>query len=596
MNTNNPNLLSSILDVQNNLVILLNPKGEIIKFNKACEKITGYSFAELENEKIWDVLIKDDEIAETKEVFRNLKAKNFPIEHENYLKTKKGDLKLISWNNNVLLDENDEVKYIVATGRDITEKKQKERILKKSQQIANLGSWELDLKNNSLSWSEEIYRIFGLNPQEFEATYESFLEIIHPEDREEVDNAYNSSIEENKDEYEIEHRIIKQNSGEIRYVKEKCEHIKNDNGEIVRSLGIVQDITERKKREEKIKYLSYKDRLTDLYNRRFFEEEIARLDTKRQLPISIIMADINGLKIINDSYGHKRGDALLVKTAKILKKSIRKEDILARHGGDEFAILLPKTTGKEARKVIDRINKETKLTEKTFLPVSIGLGKATKKKEKEDIYNILKKADNAMYKNKLSESKSAKNKIIQNLLNTLGTKSSETKEHALRMTSLAHNLGNEIGLSNSDLNRLSLLATLHDIGKTTISENILTKPNKLTEEEWEIIKEHPKRGYKIASASEEFAVIAGEILSHHERWDGSGYPQGLIGKEIPYLARIISIIDAYDVMTSKRPYSKPISKKEALAEIKDCAGSQFDPELAKKFINIEKEKSLKNSE
>ncbi|MGM0410669.1 MAG: sensor domain-containing diguanylate cyclase/phosphohydrolase [Bacillota bacterium] len=589
MNKTNPNLLASILDVQDNLVILLNLKGEIIKFNKACEKITGYSLNEVKNEKIWKALIKNDEITETKEVFTKLKDKNFPNQHENYLKTKNGDLRLISWTNNVLLDENNEVKYIVATGRDITEKKWNEKILKKSQQIANLGSWKLDLKNNELFWSEQIYRIFGLKPQEFEVTYEKFLDIIHPEDRKKVDNAYISSIEENKDEYEVEHRIIKQDSGEIRYVKEKCEHIKNDNGEIVRSLGIVQDITERKKREEKIKYLSYKDRLTDLYNRRFFEEEISRLDTDRQLPISIIMADINGLKIINDSYGHKKGDELLAKTAKILKNSIRKEDILARHGGDEFAILLPKTTKKEAGKIINRIKEKTEITEESSLPVSIGLGKSTKEQRYQNIDNILKQADNNMYKNKLSESKSAKNRIIQNLLNTLGTKSSETKKHALRMTTYAHDLGEKIGLSNSDLNRLSLLATLHDIGKTTISEDILTKPGKLTDEEWEIIKEHPKRGYKIASASEEFAVIAGEILSHHERWDGNGYPNGLKEKEIPYLARIISIIDAYDVMTSERPYSKAISKKKALTEIKDCAGTQFDPVLAEKFIKLKED-------
>jgi HD-GYP domain-containing protein (c-di-GMP phosphodiesterase class II) len=203
-------------------------------------------------------------------------------------------------------------------------------------------------------------------------------------------------------------------------------------------------------------------------------------------------------------------------------------------------------------------------------------------------YNIqiLKEADNDMYRNKLSESRSNKNKLVQNLLNTLETKSSETKEHAIRMNNLAHEFGKKLGLSNSGLNNLSLLATLHDIGKTTISEDILTKPEKLTEKEWEIMKEHSVKGYKIASASEEFALVAEEILCHHEYWNGNGYPDGLEGEDIPYLSRIISIIDAYDVMTNERPYSEAISKEEALAEIKDCAGSQFDPELAKEFIEL----------
>jgi len=193
-----------------------------------------------------------------------------------------------------------------------------------------------------------------------------------------------------------------------------------------------------------------------------------------------------------------------------------------------------------------------------------------------------------MYQNKLSESRSSKSNIVQGLLNTLSAKSSETKEHAMRMTNLAFHFGEELNFSNSELNRLSLLATMHDIGKTTISEEILNKPGSLSEEEWKIVKRHSEQGYKIATASEEFALIADEILTHHEKWDGSGYPNGLKGEEIPYLARNISIVDAYDVMTNERPYSKAISKEEALTEIKECAGSQFDPELAEGFIKIMK--------
>ncbi|MFW6029939.1 MAG: HD-GYP domain-containing protein, partial [Halanaerobiales bacterium] len=175
---------------------------------------------------------------------------------------------------------------------------------------------------------------------------------------------------------------------------------------------------------------------------------------------------------------------------------------------------------------------------------------------------------------------------VQGLINILEVKSYETKEHALRMTKLAFEFGEKLNLSNSELNRLSLLSTLHDIGKITIPEKILKKPAKLTAEEWVILKEHSERGYKIAAASEEFAAVAEDILSHHERWDGSGYPNGLEGKNIPYLARIISVIDAYDVMTHDRPYSSAISEAEALKEIKKCAGSQFDPELAKKFRSM----------
>ena len=300
------------------------------------------------------------------------------------------------------------------------------------------------------------------------------------------------------------------------------------------------------------------------------------------------MTDVNGLKIINDSYGHKKGDNLLIKTANILKESVRQEDILARWAGDEFVILLPQTEEKEARKVMKRMKNKCKETEEEQIPVSIGMGVAVKEDGEDDIYDILKQADDIMYRNKLSESRSVKNKIVRNLLNTLSTKSAETEEHAIRMTKLAYDLGEKIDISNSELNRLSLLASLHDIGKTTISEEILTKTEELTDKEWKIIKEHPERGYKIASASEEFSLIAEEILSHHERWDGSGYPRGLKGKDIPYLARIISIIDAYDVMTHNRPYKEAMTKIEALEELNRCAASQFDPDLVEEFIEMKK--------
>jgi len=339
---------------------------------------------------------------------------------------------------------------------------------------------------------------------------------------------------------------------------------------------------------KRIEKLTYKDSLTGLYNRRYFEEEMERLDTKRQLPISIIMADINGLKIINDSYGHEKGDHMLIETGKILKEELRDEDILARHGGDEFTILLPQTSYQEAEIIVSRLKEKNNKNSKEGITISFSLGMATKVDDKQDIKEILKKADDDMYRNKLSESRSNKNKIVRNLLNTLDAKSAETKEHALRMTRLARDLGEKLNLSISEINNLSLLATLHDIGKTTISEDILTKKGELTDKEWEIIKEHPARGYKIASASEEFITVAEDILHHHEHWDGGGYPDGLKGEEIPYLARIISIIDAYDVMTNDRPYSKAISKKEALAEIKSCAGTQFDPEFAQAFIELQK--------
>jgi diguanylate cyclase (GGDEF)-like protein/PAS domain S-box-containing protein len=350
-------------------------------------------------------------------------------------------------------------------------------------------------------------------------------------------------------------------------------------------LAFVRDISIRKEKEAKIKYLSYHDFLTGLYNRRYFARELSQI-TEEMLPLSILMGDLNGLKIVNNSHGHSTGDKILIKASKILEESIPENAVLARFGGDEFAVMLPNTDNFTAHQLLGFIKNKCSQTENDDFVISIGMGVSTMTELDENIEDIFKKADREMNQNKLLETRSANNKIIKGLLSALRAKSDETIEHTERMTELANKMGNKLGIYNSQLNRLSLLAALHDIGKTSIPEKILMKPSKLNDEEWEMIKGHPARGYKIASATSEFAVVAEEILSHHERWDGGGYPRGLKGEKIPYLARIISIVDAYDVMTSGRPYQAGISSNEALKEIQLCKGTQFDPELADEFIKL----------
>ena len=373
-------------------------------------------------------------------------------------------------------------------------------------------------------------------------------------------------------------------NGEIFPVQVTSRYLKYRDKEY--EYAFAQDITERKEKERQLKHKTFHDELTGLYNRNFLAEELKRLDREGQLPISTLMVDINGLKIINNTYGHDKGDQVLKKAAEILESVVRDEDILVRYGGDEFIILLPQTSGEIAHDMYERIEKLCQETVEDEFPVSMGMGIATKTDPQEKLKDILQLADENMLQNKLVNDKSSKNRVVKGLLNTLGAKSDETKEHAMRMTRLANQLGERVGVSNSELDRLSLLATLHDIGKTSISEEVLTKSGDLTEEEWQMIEEHPQKGYKIASASEEFAAVAEEILAHHERWDGEGYPRGLKGDKIPFLARIISIVDAYDVMTNGRPYKEPMSKEEALKEIDNCAGSQFDPELAQEFVEM----------
>lgn len=363
----------------------------------------------------------------------------------------------------------------------------------------------------------------------------------------------------------------------------------NCNGTTLGIIGISRDITERKKREEERFYLTYHDVLTGLYNRAFFEEKRKLIDIEQQMPYSVIVGDINGLKLINDAFGHEEGDKLLIEIAKILRLCCREEDIICRLGGDEFCILLPKTNAKSAESIIEIIKKKCRdysnKAEKETYYASISLGHATKLKIEEPFEKVFRVAEELMYRAKLFKYKSVHSSIISSIKTTMFEKSNETEEHAERLALLSKKLGKALGLDNDAINELELLATLHDIGKITISDSVLKKPDKLTEDDWVEMKKHPEVGYRISNASQELKHISEYILSHHERWDGKGYPQGLSGKNIPLLSRILAIVDSYDAMTEDRVYRKAMTKDEAIKEIINNAGTQFDPEIARIFVD-----------
>lgn len=359
--------------------------------------------------------------------------------------------------------------------------------------------------------------------------------------------------------------------------------------EIIGAIEVVQDITKRKEMEEEIKYMSFHDKLTGLYNRAFWEEELNRLNTKRQFPLSIIMGDLNGLKLINDAFGHKEGDKLLIRISEVIRSSCRKEDIIARWGGDEFVILLPKTDKFIVQRVCERIRRNCEKhnnKENNLIQLSISLGFATKEMEEESIEDVLKLAEDRMYRNKLIEGKTFRDSIISSLKNLLWDVSFENKFHEERIKELSLRFADFLHLSDVEREELVLLANFHDIGEITIPKEILRKPNKLKSEEWKEIKTHPEVGYRIAESYHGLAHIASLILSHHEWWDGSGYPQGLKGEEIPLVSRIFSIVDAFEVMTWGRPYKEKKTEKEAVEELKKFAGTQFDPRLVDVFINV----------
>ncbi len=379
---------------------------------------------------------------------------------------------------------------------------------------------------------------------------------------------------------------LKDSTKKRRYYNVTVSPIKFGKGAVAGKFAIFRDITAYKIREKELKYLSFHDSMTGLYNRTFMEEELKRLDTERQLPLSVVMGDMNGLKIINDSYGHQKGDELLCKIASILKSNFRREDIISRWGGDEFLILLPKTSIKDTDSIIHRIKSDCKQKSTPDIPLSISLGVAVKVSSKQELIKIIKDAEDSMYSLKLEDQRSVHSSIISSIEKTLEGKDYNTEAHVKRLKSLATKIGKELKLNDRKLNELRLLSVLHDLGKVSIADEILLKPGKLNPEEWKMVKKHPEVGYRIAETISNLAPIADGILYHHERWDGKGYPKGLGKTEIPLDARIINIIDSFDAMTHNRPYKAAKSKKEAIEELKRCSGTQFDPKLVEIMVRI----------
>ncbi len=418
-----------------------------------------------------------------------------------------------------------------------------------------------------------------------------YMDKVHPEDRKKTCKAICQWWKEKDALLRLDYRAPLKKGGYCWVLIRGKIVERDDKGRPLRAIGTLSDIQSQKKVEEENLYLSETDVVTTLKNRASVEKVLNNIQSKSGQSW-IIMGDVNGLKIINDSFGHQEGDRLLWAVGAILKKCCAPDDVAARWGGDEFIIVVRDKGFLYIDDLLRSIKKECEEISGFPIKVSIALGCAERTKRNNDLNGVLKLAEERMYRHKLLESRSARSAIIASLEQSLHEKHIETEAHTKRIKKLCMEIGTSINLSQDELDELALLGVLHDIGKIAIPEAVLMKPGALTPAEWEIMKTHSEIGYRIVAATPELAHIADEILFHHERYDGSGYPQGLKGHDIPKLSRLLTIVDSFDVMTHDRHYKKAMGIDEAVRELKECSGKQFDPEMVKAFVRLIKNNKI----
>jgi len=588
------------LDVAGVVFGALDLNENIILINSAGCKLLGYSKEELIGKSWIDNFVTESSRSNTRLVFERLLKEEVGdyLNYENTVLAADGEERIISWRIVALRNESGEITGILGSGIDITEQKEAYNALRESERIktvllSNLPGMAYRCRYDR-DWtmqflSEGCYLLTGYSPESFILNSSlSYNDIISDDYKEAVWNEW-TRVLAIREPFRFEYEICTATGGK-KWVWEMGQGVFDENGNLEALEGFVIDITDSKQKSNQIRYINDHDSLTGVYNRSYYERVKSLLDDESNLPLSIIVADINGLRLINDDVGVASGDLLIFKTAKIIQSCCGKRDILARTGGDEFSIISPNTDfekANEMRKSIKRACTEynASVNDKS-LEINLSIGYGVKQTKEICIDDTEKEAEVYIDRQKLLDKKSHHNTILSSIMAIMYARSNETEEHATRLGQFSRMIGEKMNLTQSSMDELMLFSMLHDIGKIGIDDRILNKPGELTPTEWEIMKKHPEIGYVITMSSPEFEFVSEYVLSHHEHWDGTGYPFGLSGEEIPLLARILAVADAYDAMSEDRVYRKALPKEAAIEEIRKNAGSQFDPRIANLFVEI----------
>jgi PAS domain S-box-containing protein/diguanylate cyclase (GGDEF)-like protein/putative nucleotidyltransferase with HDIG domain len=416
-----------------------------------------------------------------------------------------------------------------------------------------------------------------------ELTQKTLNDFTYPEDLS-IDDDLMKELKKGKiPNFSIDKRYIKKDRS-VLWVNLTVSLVEFEKGRESYVMCAIVDINERKTAEEYMLYLSTHDQQTNLFNRRYFEEKIKEIDALLNYPLSIILVNVNGLKLINDAYGYKTGDVLLRKVVRILEAKCTDSSLMARVSGSEFAVVSMWMNKERTNTLLQELRKAFLEESIENIHLSVSGGYAVKTDENENIADTYKRAKDRLNKENLIDKTSMASRTIDIIMNSLFEKNSREMLHSKRVSQLCEFIARHMKLDETEINKIKIAGLMHDIGKIGINDQILNKSGKLTSDEWNDVRSHSEVGYRILSSANEFSEIAEYILSHHERWDGTGYPQGLKGEEIHVYARIIAVADSFDAMTSERTYRTAMTIREAIEEIRKNALTQFDPRIAEVFI------------
>jgi diguanylate cyclase (GGDEF)-like protein/putative nucleotidyltransferase with HDIG domain len=356
---------------------------------------------------------------------------------------------------------------------------------------------------------------------------------------------------------------------------------------------------------EELLDVATRDELTQLQNRRFYYErlssELDHAETQRR-PLSILMIDVDDLKAINDEFGHLVGDVVLRNFGRILNGSSDEQYVTARLGGDEFAVIMPGADRREAEAFGMRVwhtlaEKPIYETDHASIYLGVSIGSSGYPWGGTTVEEITHWADTKLYANKLERKgfKQGRGKttddrlasaVVEVLSTALDVRDRMTHRHARRVARMAAAVARAMNLAPEDVSEIEYAAALHDIGKIGVADSILRKAASLDDDEWKEMRRHSELGYQILKGIDFFQSAAEIVYAHHEHYDGTGYPRGLIADEIPLGARVFAVVDAYDAMTSRRPYRDAMPREAALMEIASHSGVQFDPKVVQAFLVV----------